>query len=385
MLLRRWAHRWVCLATFFGCAPWIESLSKDPIRRPPSMPTVENEGPSSKLLILGLGRVGLECGRLALPVFDRVVGTVRSLPSSLESLPEEPIEKILFDPPLQSSASGESQLEDHLKDATHILWTIPLVRDDEAMDAAVDLLRTNSNTAQWLGLVSTSGVYGNHDGAWVTEESLPRCTPESNADLYRAMEEAFADLGGQIFRCAGIYDATFSALHTVYRSGRPREEGGTAARGLPSVTNRIHSADIARAIVSSMEAATPGGQESRIFNLSDDRPAPRAEVLSYAADLLETHGITLPEPDAGVSPADSWRPSKREMRRRTDRKLVSNQRMKEELLQPLEGKSVGDHAIDHPLQYPTYKEGLEAILRTPGTPWYDHLHSVPLHDADAAS
>lgn len=97
----------------------------------------------------------------------------------------------------------------------------------------------------------------------------------------------------------------------------------------------------------------------QIYNLADDEPAPRADVMEYAADLLASIGVTL-EQAKQLKNGETAEPppsTKRERRRQTDRKLVSNERMKKELLGP------------NGLTYSTYKEGLEAILKDPTTPW----------------
>jgi len=318
----------------------------------------DSSSQTNRLLILGLGRVGLECGLRAADAdstpcsFDQVMGTVRSSRAEEEDL-GDPIVRIPFE-----------NLEDPIKEASHILWTIPLSKENnETLEDVLQLLQSTNEHLAWIGMISTTGIYGNHNGAWVTEDSPLLCTRESNADLYRSVEQRFAAMGGQIFRCAGIYDATRSALHTVYEAGtRPVTNERSTDRNDESITNRIHSQDIARAIVLSMSRPT---RNTFVYNLADDEPAPRSLVLDYAADLLESIGVPLVGPPTG-SPSENnagfvkstQRPlTKRERRRQADRKLVSNSRMKDELLGP------------SGLAFPTYREGLQAILKDPTTPW----------------
>ena len=113
----------------------------------------------------------------------------------------------------------------------------------------------------------------------------------------------------------------------------------------------------------------------RIYNLADDLPETRSVVLDYAYKILSDHGFINTERnydnqegknvDSSISengslPANS---SKRRLsRRQRERKLVSNDRMKSELLSSTPGKDEG-------LKYPTYKEGLDAILMDASTPW----------------
>ncbi len=310
-----------------------------------SSSSTSNSNPK-QLLILGLGRVGLECGLLAEHCFDHVMGTVRSWPPECDM---DGIERI----PL-------STIEQHWCEASHVLWTIPLPKEkDERLEQILTLLQTKNEHLEWIGMVSTTGIYGNHDGNWVTEDSPLLCTSESNADLYRNVEQLFANVGGQIFRCAGIYDSTRSALHTVYKSGtRPKPIDNDDDE---SITNRIHSYDIAKAILASMKLPINDKRQSRIYNLADDEPANRWVVLNYAADLLESIGIRLDPFIVKTLDTDdtSQRPTKRERRRQSDRKLVSNQRMKVELLN------------SEDLTYPTYREGLRVILQEDSNaPWW---------------
>lgn len=317
---------------------------------------LNHEFSGKQLLIVGLGRVGLDCALLAEQhCFDHVIGTVRSWPvETRDDGTSSSIERIPF-----------SDVKQRWNEASHVLWTIPLSKEkDENLDQVLQLLQNHNDHLEWIGMISTTGIYGNHDGQWVTEDSPLLCTPESNADLYRPVEQLFGDVGGQIFRCAGIYDSSRSALHTIYKSGSipPHEPSND---GSMTITNRIHSYDIARAIVGSMKqfGTCNDSRQSRIYNLADDEPASRSVVLNYAADLLQSIGVplTVQVPNLEVEKNTMnilQSPSKRERRRLSDHKLVSNQRMKNELLGPEEG-----------LLYPTYREGLRAILNDPSTPW----------------
>src|SRR5262249_27552106 len=102
--------------------------------------------------------------------------------------------------------------------------------------------------------------------------------------------------------------------------------------------NRIHVADIAATLRASIDRPAPG----RIYNLADDLPAPSADPVTFACDLL---GIApppqVPFDQAALSPVarEFW----------ADNKRVGNRRIKEELRVRL--------------AYPTYRDGLGAIWR----------------------
>jgi nucleoside-diphosphate-sugar epimerase len=105
------------------------------------------------------------------------------------------------------------------------------------------------------------------------------------------------------------------------------------------VFNRIHVEDIATALEAAIARA---GERSgaRIYNITDDEPAPPQEVLDYAADLIGVpHPPRVPFEEADMSPmARSFY---------SDNKRTANARMKAEL--------------GVQLRYPTYREGLRAL------------------------
>src|SRR5690606_29688856 len=153
-------------------------------------------------------------------------------------------------------------------------------------------------TLEWIGYLSTTGVYGDHGGAWVDEASEPR--PRSARALGRvAAEDRWLDvwhrygIGVQIFRLAGIYGPGRSAIDQV--------RAGTAKRVIKPghVFSRIHVDDIVAVLRASIARPSPG----TIYNVCDDEPAPQAEVVAHACALL---GIApppaVPVARAGLSP-----------------------------------------------------------------------------------
>ncbi|MFK8032681.1 MAG: SDR family oxidoreductase [Hyphomicrobiales bacterium] len=149
----------------------------------------------------------------------------------------------------------------------------------------------------WLGYLSTVGVYGNHDGAWVKETT--KCRPVSKRSRARvAAEQAWIDMADAadfplgIFRLSGIYGPGRNPLEKVARgAGRRIDKPG-------QVFNRIHVDDIATALVSAVEKRAPG-----IFNITDDEPAPPQNVVEYAAKLLDLDVPPLiPFDEADLSP-----------------------------------------------------------------------------------
>ena len=187
--------------------------------------------------------------------------------------------------------------------------------------------------------LSTLGVYGNYDGAWVDENSECRVRDGRTRRRYEA-EQAWLAFGARsgavvtILRLAGIYGPGRSALDQV-RAGTARiiDKPG-------QVFNRIHVADIAQAIAAAFERRVGG-----IFNVADDEPTPPGDPIVYAAKLL---GVAPPP----VIPFEVARPAMSEMAASfyADCRRVRNDRLKTVL-----GVS---------LRYPTYREGLDAIRRS---------------------
>jgi nucleoside-diphosphate-sugar epimerase len=197
------------------------------------------------------------------------------------------------------------------------------------------LVRARLNSVVYL---SSIGVYGNYDGAWVAEESECRPVKDHNARRVVA-ERAWQDFGARagvpvaILRLAGIYGPGRSALDNV-RQGKARR---IAKAG--QVFNRIHVADVAQAIDAAFEARADG-----IFNVTDDEPTPSGDPIVFAAALL---GIQ-PPPEIPFAEARKTM-SEFAASFYTDLKRVRNAKLKS--------------GLGVTLKYPTYREGLAGIYR----------------------
>jgi nucleoside-diphosphate-sugar epimerase len=184
---------------------------------------------------------------------------------------------------------------------------------------------------RWIGYFSTTGVYGDHQGRWVDEETP--CTPGNpRASARLAAEAGWRALGAHVFRLAGIYGPGRNAIEAL-RAGTQRR---IVKPG--QIFSRIHVEDIAAALEASLARPSPG----RVYNLADDLPCPPEDVVDEAARLL---GIPPPPTEAFEGAALS--PMARAFY--ADSKRVSNARLRAEL-----GVS---------LRHPTYREGLAALVR----------------------
>jgi nucleoside-diphosphate-sugar epimerase len=224
-----------------------------------------------------------------------------------------------------------------LANATHLLSSVP---PDDHGDPVLDLHGAAIAAArglQWIGYLSTTGVYGDRAGGWVEEDAPLQPTGERGRRRVAA-EAQWLELGRRhgapvhIFRLAGIYGPGRNALDTV-RAGRVQR---IVKPG--QVFSRIHVSDIVQVLRASLAEPEPGA----IYNVCDDDPAPPADVIAFACDLL---GLPPPPP----VPIEQANLSEMALSFYADNKRVSNRRIKEEL--------------GVRLLYPSYRDGLAALLK----------------------
>jgi nucleoside-diphosphate-sugar epimerase len=155
--------------------------------------------------------------------------------------------------------------------ATHILSSVPPVVDgDPVLQAYGDVL-----AGKCLGYLSSTGVYGDADGAWVDESAPIR----GRRDNRNTADQDWLARGARVFRLPGIYGPGRSALDRV-------AEGKAHRVDLPGqVFSRVHVDDIVSGVVAGFDA--PSGA----YNLADDAPCDQSAVIEAAAGLL---GMPMP-------------------------------------------------------------------------------------------
>jgi dTDP-4-dehydrorhamnose reductase len=279
-----------------------------------------------RLFCFGYGYSAESLARKLSPRLSFLAGTRTSAPDITEP-------NITLAPYTGDEASAD--VRSLLTGTTHLLVSIPpdLEGDVVLRHFGADLAKLPE--LNWIGYLSTVGVYGDHKGAWVDETAPVR--PISERSLRRARAEAewlaFGRETGkrvELFRLSGIYGPGRSVVDNL--------RNGTARRIVKAnqVFNRIHVDDIARVLAAAIDKESGHA----IFNVSDDEPAPTEDVIAYAAEIM---GLPVPPPipfeEAGLSgmAASFWVESKR----------VSNTRIRRDL------------GVE--LLYPTYREGLRAI------------------------
>ena len=275
---------------------------------------------SKTLLSIGHGYSAQALTRRLVPKGWRVIGTTRSA-EKVGRLEQAGIEAVIW-----------PGVELPLDEVSHVLTSVsPDDAGDPVLLAHSDALRS-ADHLEWVGYLSTTGVYGDHQGGWV-DEATPLTPSTKRGKARTEAEAAWANLGLplHIFRLAGIYGPGRGPFAKV--------RAGAARRIIKAgqVFSRTHVEDIAQVLEASIERPNPGA----IYNVCDDNPAPPQDVIAFAASLL---GVPAPPEvrieDANLGPMASsfYAESKR----------VRNDRIKDEL-----GVT---------LMYPDYRAGLRALL-----------------------
>jgi nucleoside-diphosphate-sugar epimerase len=254
----------------------------------------------------------------------RIYGTTRD-PAKADTLRAEGVIPLIWD---------SAEIGSALDEATHLLSSVGPGEDgDPVLARHRDQIARIAPGLAWAGYLSTTGVYGDHDGAWV-DETTPLVPSTRRGKLRVAAEsewQTIPDLPLHVFRLAGIYGPGRGPFAKV------RE--GTARRIIKpgQVFSRIHVDDIAQVLEASMHAPCPG----TAYNLCDDDPAPPQDVIAFAAELLG-----LPVPDAVDFDAADLTPMARSFY--SESKRVSNRRIREDL--------------GVQLKHPDYRSGLRAMI-----------------------
>jgi len=275
------------------------------------------------LLSLGHGFSARALARLLVPQGWTVIGTTRK-PEKFDQLREDGVTPLMWPCDLETALQG----------VTHVLTSVaPDAEGDPVLRAGKAAIVAAAPHLAWVGYLSTTGVYGDHDGGWVDE------TAELNPATIRGQRRVQAEqewlniesLPVHVFRLAGIYGPGRGPFEKLRK--------GVAQRVIKKnqVFSRTHVDDIAQVLAASIAHPNPG----RVYNVCDDDPAPPQDVIEYAANLL---GMA-PPPAVAFEDAD-MSPMARSFY--SDSKCVRNDRIKDEL--------------GVKLLHPTYKATLRAML-----------------------
>lgn len=282
-----------------------------------------------RLFCFGMGFSSQALAKRLVPQGWEVSGTVRGAQDEIKA---KNISVCSYD-----GAHFTVEISAAISRSTHLLITIPPQPSGDVVLKNFAEEISSARHLQWIGYISSTGVYGDTQGEWVDESSPLLASTDRNRQRIE-VESAWLKIGKDhglpvmIFRCVGIYGPGRNLLVSV-RQGRARR---IDKPGL--VFSRIHSEDLAQTLEASMKKPQPG----EVYNVSDDCPSPPAEAVEYACSLLGVKPPPLvPYEKADLSPTARGFYSAN--------KRISNKKIKEEL------------GVN--LRYPDYRSGLKALLK----------------------
>ena len=277
------------------------------------------------LLCIGHGFSARALAARLVPQGWRFIGTTRSA-EKIDAIAATGVEPLVW---------PGNDLSDLLARTSNLLISAgPGAKGDPVLEALLPEITRAAASLRWVGYLSTTGVYGDHQGGWVNEaSSLNPATKRGQARVEaEAAWQAIPDLPLHIFRLAGIYGPGRGPFAKV--------RNGTARRIIKDgqVFSRIHVEDIAQALELSINTPQPGA----IYNLCDDDPAPPQDVIGHAAELLN-----MPLPPA--IPFDQAEMTAMARSFYAESKKVRNDHVKQ--------------ALGWVPKYPDYRSGLAALLK----------------------
>lgn len=166
-----------------------------------------------------------------------------------------------------------------IKSVNAILSTAPTDGKDPILAQYSRMI--SQSKSEWIGYLSSTSVYGNHDGSWVDEKT--KCQPSNLKSETRLLaEQKWLELYYQhkmpihILRLSGIYGPGRNCLEEINNG-----KDSTIVKK-DQYFSRIHIVDICQAIIASLNSPTPG----EVYNISDDEPAPMNVVQQFGANIL---------------------------------------------------------------------------------------------------
>ncbi len=226
----------------------------------------------------------------------------------------------------------DSEVLKVLELADIVLSTVPT--NDDIVDPVLHKYfnQISQKELSWIGYISSTSVYGNHDGAWVNEQT--KCKPTNLKAKTRLLAEkewltlySNYNLPVHIFRLSGIYGPERNCLEEIIKG-----KNFTVVKDDHNFS-RIHVADICKTVMASIHSPNHG----QIYNVSDDEPAPLHVVQQFGADILKKgmlQQIPFEKAELSQMAKDFF----------TDHKKINNDKIKNEL--------------NIELEYPNYRVGL---------------------------
>ena len=231
-------------------------------------------GNKNKFLILGCGFSGSYFAKTIKKFGCTVLTSSRSMSRDPNSF-------------VFNSENGVVPDEKIFDGVTHILSCIP--PDKNGNDPVLKSLKNKlkSLSLEWVGYLSTTGVYGNTKGDWVSEINEPNPFQKRSYKRLNCEKEWIeSGLPVQIFRLPGIYGPGRSTFEAI------KNKKIRVISKKNQVFSRIHVADITNAIIYLLQNKNYL-QFHQIINIADDEPCSQIEVIKYCYDLLN---LKMPKP-----------------------------------------------------------------------------------------
>ena len=225
----------------------------------------------------------------------------------------------------------DKEIIEEVIESTHILISLPPPYENFVLKNFKSIINESKNL-KWLGYLSSTSVYGNHDGNWVDENTITK--PQTTMGKKRlAAEKNLLKLKKlRIFRLSGIYSKTNNVFNRINNNQI------NIIKGKNNYFSRIYIDDIIETLLKSFY----NSKDNQIYNVCDDLPATYVDVIKYACKLLNKN-YNFPEIEFDQIQ------NKFLSEFYKDNKRVSNKKIK---------KSLGVN-----LNFPTYKHGLDFIFK----------------------
>ena len=279
-----------------------------------------------------IGGLGGYCGsRLAVRLRQEfpeaaIAGCVRSEARRTGlALPNVAVHVLDLDHSYVGLCGSNSKAVVDLERATHVIQTIAPIADfdRDPLLAWHGRVLEHSPNLQWVGYLSSTGVYGDHGGAWVDEDADLQCTDAKSMARVRAEQEwrtledhrrqqqqqqdenlepsQYPSTRVDCFRCGGIYGPGRGPLSSALVANMRKDpdtlpasenlsQQQDEADTVPKYVNRIHVDDICEALIAAIKTNIKDPQKwgGSTYNLVDDDPAPRRLVVAEANRLVRS-------------------------------------------------------------------------------------------------
>jgi nucleoside-diphosphate-sugar epimerase len=283
-----------------------------------------------KLFCFGFGQVARYFVKnLIKKNFNFTLVTTNTSETELKKIADNYYKSYYFD-----NVNYDKNLLKELNSSNKVLISIPPKKKNDLVLKVFDK-NFKKNKFDWVTYLSSTSVYGNKEGEWVDENTIPTPSTERGVNRLKA-EDCWIkyfksyNLPVQIFRLSGIYSYESNVMKRL-QMGKLK-----IINKKNHYFSRIHVEDIAEILTLSLKKFESG----QIYNISDNYPCSNEEIANYAANLIKSLKPKVIKPEA----------IENNMLKEfyKDSKKVNNKKMKT--------------FFNYDLKYPTYKEGLNMII-----------------------